>query len=538
LKMRKRSFTVLLVMVFMLVSILAACSNNSAEQQETSPPTSGGTDGGASQPSDQPVVDYGDTGGLALPIAQASKNLKAITTTNPDSPLPENFFTQELAKRTNLNMQIERYKSTDPTEELGLLVASNSLPDIVGATSGTLISRLGEDMFVPINQYLDILPNYSKVLEENPQIMKSFRNADGNLYTFNYLAHEISPKVNYGMIFRQDIFDKHNIALPNGPDEYYEALKKLKEIYPDSYPLINYYGEEIVQLFSQSWGTFHKMFVPDGGNQWEYGPISDEYKDMLVYLAKLYKEGLMDPEFMTSRADRFDSLILQPDAGFVFQGCFCRIDSLVNSATEKIPGFELSPGYFVGPKGKVMAEARVLDFGISVSSKSAHIEDALKLIDYLYSPSGSTLVSMGVEDVTFKVEPDGTISYPELQGKALNRTELEIAYGLNMTGFLNRSDPRGVTKNVSPKYMEAVELLQDPFWQEEQPVMSFTEDEISTKTPIEDALLKAVFEYSTKVIMGTESIDGWDSWVKKNESLGYKKLVDIYNTAYERYNNQ
>ncbi|WP_245376099.1 extracellular solute-binding protein [Paenibacillus eucommiae] len=530
-----------LLLLLAVMSIGAACTQKTNEDAKvTSSPGVVSETGGDStaQPADSSSADYGDTGGLALPIAKDETELRAITYTYADSPIPENFFTKELAKRTNLDLQIQRFKATDPTEELGLLVASNNLPDIVGTTTSSLVSKLGVEAFVPINKYLDILPNFKKVLDENPQIMKSNTSSDGNLYVFDYLSYKISPRVNYGIMIRKDILEKNGIAVPKGPDQYYEVFKKLKQIYPDSYPFINYYGADILQLLSQSWGTFNKMFVPDGKDAWEYGPVSNEYKDMLVYLAKLYKEGLMDPEFMTSKEDRFNSQVLQADKGFAFQGWFGRMDSLQNTAKEKVPEFELAPADFMGPKGKVMAEPKVLDYGISVSSSSKHVKEALQLIDYLYSPSGSTLVTMGVEGVTFHEEADGTITYPEFQGQAVTRVELEKKYGLTMTGFMETADPRSAPRAITPKFQEVLDLLKDPFWEEEQPVMHFTEEEVSRKTPLEDALLKAVLEYSTKVIMGTESIEKWDEWLKKNESIGYKKLVDIYNTAYTRYKEQ
>ena len=38
-------------------------------------------------------------------------------------------------------------------------------------------------------------------------------------------------------LYREDVFKMHNLKVPETFDELYDVCKKLKSIYPDSYPL-------------------------------------------------------------------------------------------------------------------------------------------------------------------------------------------------------------------------------------------------------------------------------------------------------------
>lgn len=114
-------------------------------------------------------------------------------------------------------------------------------------------------------------------------------------------------------MYRKDIFDKHSIAAPDGPDSWYNALKKLKEIYPDSTPLVNKYKSGIFNFYTLSWGTSQTIHYQEEKTKWEYGPISDEFKDMVIYFTRLYEEGLIDPAFMTASADDWTAKMTQDD---------------------------------------------------------------------------------------------------------------------------------------------------------------------------------------------------------------------------------
>ncbi|MDZ7543835.1 extracellular solute-binding protein, partial [Clostridium perfringens] len=121
-------------------------------------------------------------------------------------------------------------------DKLRSVLASGKLPDIFHGLRVSEANKMGNDgAFAKINEHLDVLPNFKRMYtEELPWVMKSYSSDDGNMYTWP--IQSFARDVNHGFLYRKDIFDKHGIKEWTNTDEFYDALKKLKEIYPNSYP--------------------------------------------------------------------------------------------------------------------------------------------------------------------------------------------------------------------------------------------------------------------------------------------------------------
>lgn len=56
--------------------------------------------------------------------------------------------------------------------------------------------------------------------------------------------------------------------------------------------------------FTSAFHTNSNFWVVPESNALEYGPASDNYRDMMIYLNKMYAEGLIDREFPTTTSDQ------------------------------------------------------------------------------------------------------------------------------------------------------------------------------------------------------------------------------------------
>ena len=109
-----------------------------------------------------------------------------------------------------------------------------------------------------------------------------------------------------GLILREDILKKYNLSEPKTFDDLYVYLKKYKKDNPDSYPLTILAGPRVLfRMTMPSYGISlgKNSSTGTGVLSWNYdsrdyfaGATSDMYKSYVSYLAKLYKEGLLDPE--------------------------------------------------------------------------------------------------------------------------------------------------------------------------------------------------------------------------------------------------
>ncbi|MNC29239.1 hypothetical protein D3C75_774820 [compost metagenome] len=70
---------------------------------------------------------------------------------------------------------------------------------------------------------------------------------------------------NRAPLIRSDILEQNGLQAPTNTDELYTLLKKLKELYPDSYPLTGTSAENLRTMFGTAWGVDanYKGFVYD-----------------------------------------------------------------------------------------------------------------------------------------------------------------------------------------------------------------------------------------------------------------------------------
>jgi putative aldouronate transport system substrate-binding protein len=120
-------------------------------------------------------------------------------------------------------------------------------------------------------------------------------------------------------IDKEESFSCSDIEIKRSGNTYtYETLQELKEIYPDSVPFTMKSGIDGFFRLGIGWGI--KCFQPyyDEENKiWAYSDTSDECKDMLDFIKKLYNEELFEKEFATITQSAWTAKMTAPDKTFV-----------------------------------------------------------------------------------------------------------------------------------------------------------------------------------------------------------------------------
>jgi len=457
--MSRKLSSVILVLTLM-ISMLAACGSNNNEKpgnKTTDKPVATLAPTGTEAPN---VSQYGDTGGLALPLVDKPTKLTWMLVS--ESPVNGKLITEEIKKRTGIELDILAYSSATYQDKLRLTVASGKLPDIFHGLKPAELNKIGQQgAVVPITDYLDMLPNFKKLyIDENPWVTQSYGDENGNLYAWP--IYNLNRDVNHGFMYRKDVFDKLNIKEWTNTEEFYEALKSLKAAYPNSYPLASKTKEAIFRDYAYGWGiggASYPAAYDEATNAWKFAPTSQEHKNMLDFMKRLFNEGLLDPEFLTDTIDNWTAK-MTTDQSFVTFDWIGRLDLFYNQVSSANPEYDLRYGNPVGPTGNIRTLPKV-DIGFSIAvANNANKEAALKLLDYLTSPSGAALVTLGVEGETFNFDADGKPVYPELVNEPLvDINLLNDRYGLWLEGMYLNPDRRAVYYNYTEKEQEAQDKI-------------------------------------------------------------------------------
>lgn len=499
---------------------------------------------GTESTGDIDVATLGDLGGLELPLDDSNTKITWLVASSVDG-LNDKYALQALREITGVNVQLEVYPLSTINDKVKVLFASKNLPNIIGQGISTLneMNDYGtQGALAAVDDYLDVMPNFKKIFKDDPEnnwVFKSYQASDGKLYAF--YGYDINRDINHGTLYRKDIFDQNGIEMWNSPEEFYQAMKKLKEIYPDSYPFTSKYGDALFGKLATSWGIdiTNAAYYNEEESTWKSSITSPEYKDELDYLKKLYDEGLIDPEFLTLTEAQWTSRMTQPNVSFVTWDWIGRLDLFKSQTEDSVPDYDLRYGNPIGPKQTIVTLPKVF-FPITIA-KSKNTELACKLVDFFYSDAGRAFVSMGVPGVTYNLNDEGYADYVGFEsGQKLEITDLEEKYGLYIEGMYRGFDRRSSYFQFSEKEQEAQEYFtQEGRMEPEDPVPLFTEEEQNEITKYQTDLMTACTEFSTNYILSDKTGDAaWDEWVTKADGLGCSRIVEIYNEAQKRYEAQ
>ncbi len=484
-----------------------------------------------------PDAKVGDTGGLELPLADGTQEIHWSVSSTVDT-INTSYVANKLREYTGVNVQLDVYPTGSAGEKIKVLAASKKLPDIVGQGLDTTFAEdlCNQGAFVAVEDYIDILPNFKRTFvdnEENNWIFKSYSAADGKLYGF--YGWDWNRDINHGMLYRKDIFDKHGIEMWNSPETFYEAMKKLKELYPDSYPFVSKNGTSIFNKLGSSWGILaQNPYYDEKSKIWKYSDTTEEYKELLDFLKKLYNEGLIDPEFITATQAAWTTKMTQADKAFVTFDWIGRLEQFKTQTAETVPSYDLRFGSPIGPD-QTYPSASQLCWPRYVSDND-NAETSFKLLDFCLSPAGKELITMGEEGDTYTIDGEGKVSYIGFEGKNPEMTDLEEKYGMYVSGMYLSFDRRSSYFQFSEREQEAQDFAsKEGNTSPLDPILVFTNEEKEKNNDILPELQKSGLEFSTQYILGNGGDKEWNEWLAKAEKLGYKEIEKIYNDAQKRY---
>ncbi|MBS4220215.1 extracellular solute-binding protein [Bacillus sp. FJAT-49711] len=532
----------LLFVVLLVIGIIAGCNTSSEKTGGTNNQNESAnndeSDNGSEEKANESTEDYGDTGGIKLPIVDKPVEITWMLVSEVNN-LKDKAIIKEIEKRTGIKLNIQEYSSGTYSEKLNTVVASGQLPDIWHGLPVAKVNELGQKgAVVAINEYLDELPNYKKLYaEENDWVMKSFSDDKGNMYTWP--IYGVNRDVNHGFLYRKDIFDKHGIELWNNTEEFYQALKKLKEEYPDSAPYSSKTAEFIFRDWGFGWGITgaqYPAYFDETDKTWKFQFTDQKHKDMLDFMKKLYNEGLLDKEFITDTEASWTTK-MTTGKSFVTFDWIGRLDMFYEQVKADNSEYDLRYGNPVGPENTIRSLDKIANWGHTVT-KNDKSEIALKLLDYLSSPSGAELIMVGIKDEIYKEDGDGKITYPDLNLDVVGIKDLENQYGMWLEGMYLRADERSVYFNYTEKEQEAQDMMQGKM-QPIDPILKFNDKENDTIAKLQPNLLTAGIEFSTKYVMTKSYGDKeWDAWLEEAKRLKVDDFVQVYNDAQKRFDSE
>jgi len=351
----------------------------------------------------------------------------------PQSPIIEdiyeNAFTKMYEEKTNVKIEWDLVPANAIGEMKQISFASGDYPDAYlgcGISYDEQMKYGGEEgIFIPLNDLIDKHCLYFKEEVERQKYLKyMLKVRDGNIYSFPLATYEESHLICASRYWINSYFlEKLGLKPPTTIDEIYEVFKAFKNNDPNN----NGKQDEIPLVIPTPKSTNYFMcaFIYDDGvnrlrlldgNKVDPVYTKDEWKQGLMWLNKLYREGLTDSTIFTLRATTtLTELVEKADAEVVgmvpglYMGSFANMDGERQKHYDALPPLK-------GPNGVQLTPYTpyVHSTGAFVITKACkHPEILVRWVDWLYSFEGALTAREGPEGETWR-RPEGGKSYAGL----------------------------------------------------------------------------------------------------------------------------
>lgn len=466
-------------------------------------------------------------------------------TTHPSWPYREDWKVWKyIEEGTGATLNLTVFPGSDASTKYPLMFASpDTLSDIVSFTYKPDTDKyVHQGALVALDDMEEYMPNYkaweaSLSEQDYKNLVGTRRSFDGKVYYAPVSGREKSQNVR-AWLYRKDIFDKHGIAAPTTFDELYAACKKLKEIYPESYPFATRNKLMALSVSGASWKPYWEagMYYDFNEEKWSYGPSEDIMLDILTFYNKMIAEKLMPADFMTISASSWVEL-MTTDRGFITPEYQTRIDNLNSLARGNNPEFDIHaivPPVADAETGVAMVNKYNVDpTGLTMTNTGdkKSMANAAKFLDWFYTDEGMMLTSWGKEGETYEVV-DGKKKYITDEAGSQANT----LYGFGTYGSFLRMDPEAVIAFESDDIAETRDMVLECTMPNANPTitLSFNDEEQKVVDEYQTAITTYTEEMLAKFILGQEPLSNFDAFVKTLNEMNLDTLLEAYESAYAR----
>lgn len=459
----------------------------------------------------------------AVKLPEAA-SLRLLTENSPSWPVKKDWGVWKWVKEKT-NITILQETQTGP-ESVALSIASGDMPDLYSVYPDEAQKYGAQGAFLDLSKYMDKMPNVKAFLASRPDVAQRLTSPGGEKYE---LLNDGAGAGNMRVWFyRDDIFKKHSLNEPKTWEELYETAKKLKQLYPDSYPFVFRHGLNTLGAFGPSFGLYPTFFEEKDTGKFKYGVNDPAFKTMIEYLNKFYKEGLIPPDWLSMDYKAWTQFITT-NKSFITIQYIPQIEIMNNQLQNGAHLKFMPPPLGAGSKAYIpKADFDVL--GFAVSSKTKNLDAALRYLDFIYSKEGKDILSWGKEGETYTIENGKRKFMPQFK----EVVDLAKEAGIMTAGTYGAADANAVmslrSENEQYSYKEA-EKYQYPV----VGVLPVLKEEERAAIAVDQDKVTKFYETSVaKFILGQTPMTQWDAFISELNKLGVQKIIDTYQVGLDR----
>lgn len=551
-KKRVRMYMALLLAAVML---LGGCGNSTDENPEGNVSTNEGGNGESE--------NQGSDDKITITVATS-------THTDPGSA----YLTQYIEDEFGIILDWQVYSAEEFSTQLSMMLSNDSLPDlIVGSNLNKAdINEYGaEGYLLDMTQYSDAMPNLQKLMEENPGWAAYQKDENGAIYGLSRcFPSRIGLATGLGTFINLEWLENVGMEVPTTVDELYDVLVAFKEQdangngdpsdeIPLGIQIDTGRGSRFEWMLLPAFGIYtnnaNRSYCADEDGTVYLGQMTDNYKDYLKYMHRLYEEGLMEPSaYIITDEERIDKT-----ANDIY-GVFYDYSGLVTAIGgqdedenpyEKYAYITALTSDYNDTLTFTLGNCGYAEMSRTyISADTEYAEEICGLIDFFLSEEGTLVADYGKEGVTFEYTEDafGNQVPSYINGYTSDTVRLDEAFKLIRTSvensFVEEADDATLdtmiyedaaytytSQAATEKALRSVEKLVNPF-----PDLTYTSDVADRVSVLQEDISNIILSYKSQFILGESDIDAtWDQYMSDLEAAGVEELLSLVQDAYDDY---
>ncbi|GBF72553.1 putative ABC transporter substrate-binding protein [Paenibacillus sp. 598K] len=337
-------------------------------------------------------------------------------------PKENNPMHQWLLEHKNIDLRFS-LANGEVSDQMNMLLAGGELPDVVRYVTNELSNSIANKwadagLSIRTDELLAKYPNLLKYSDSdyNAAVFANKKDGSMNVIPSNPASHpDVAQKI-LGFFVKEDWLKQVGMEAPKTTDELFEVLMAFKEQIAnvDGKPIIpmslDHMGRQnFMYTWTKNWYDLsedHKTLY-----WWFNHPNIEEY---MVFMNKLYVNGLLDREFLTQQPDQYQAKLSSGRVGITFQ-THVPMDTANGVLKASDPNSRYVPNPPIRQEGLPLPIYASTSYGmfegIVISKKFAanerNLERFMEFLDWNATNEGSFFLSHGVDSEYYVKNADG-----------------------------------------------------------------------------------------------------------------------------------
>lgn len=477
--------------------------------------------------------------------------MKAISL-NFYTDLNQNPMSSYLEERTSLTID---YTSSTPGEENTTFMMTSSTGnisdlirhDLMNQYAGGLDSAIDHGM---IHDYTTLVqehaPNFMARIESYEHYRQIAYSDQGILSCFGttLVEEELRGLPFTGPMINKTYLDQAGLDVPETIADWENVLETFHqmEITPFSFGADQGF-HVLFDTFASAYGvTIGDLFFQENGVV-KCSPLEDGYYDLLVLLNQWYEKEWISQNFSSiSQEETVKSEFEQGKVGasVLSVNTLRTAEAISAQTTGTAMEFVPAPYPVLNQGDSINTRDYTKDFynpPIFINAKVENPEELIQWIDFFYSEEGATLTNWGIVNETYTVNSQGQKEFTDL---VLNNPDHPATTVLAQQTLQEMS----LVMDWERESQFFYEGIHDSAWEQWgkasyhnvlPDTINYTVEELHYLNALLYSIENYVYQCTIAFITGTDSLDYYDQFKETLESQEIYKVIEIQQSALDRY---